>query len=469
MRRLALTVLLAGAGAGCHLPARAPVALAPLAAEGEVAVYLDALPRESSRLSFTLTSLGLEREDGSVVPRALALAEVTPGGVERQRLVAHGRVPTGRYAGLVATAGRATVVGRDEQVADLLVAAEPTRLPVRLALEPSQGVVVSLRLRTDQAVSPSFAFTLALDATVPFRPSPDLLGFAACPASASLAVFDRRAHRVVGLWPTGAEPRSVALDPLRGRLYVALAGDDAVQVFEAASGAERGRVALHPGDRPVHLALSSDGTRLVTANEGTDTVSIVDAEALIELDRVAVAREPAFVVLARGGRTAYSLSPRQGSVTVVDVPTRAVARTFTLDGSPGLARLTPGEGQLYVAQQGSPFLSLLDLSTGGVKRLFVGAEVQALLVEPRQNMILVGLRGDRRLSYFEPISLLPVGGIDLPGPAGELVIDDIEGALVVAVPDRRQVAFADLVARRTTALLDLWDAPAAVALPDERR
>jgi len=68
----------------------------------------------------------------------------------------------------------------------------------------------------------------------------------------------------------------MALDQRTKRAYVALSGEDEVDVIDVANGEVVDRIKLSGGDRPRELALTPDGRTLLVVNTGSNTVSIID-------------------------------------------------------------------------------------------------------------------------------------------------------------------------------------------------
>jgi hypothetical protein len=96
----------------------------------------------------------------------------------------------------------------------------------------------------------------------------------------------------------------------------------------------------------------------------------------------------------------------------------------------------------------------------------VGLGGSALKVDPRTDLLYVGRAGDRRLSVYDPVGLIPVDEIELPAPASYLVIDDAENALLALLPDG--VAVVDLTRRRVKARLDVPAVPFGLSVAGER-
>jgi YVTN family beta-propeller protein len=465
-RWLAASLLVPLAACQAHL--RAPAGLRALGDEAEVFVYLRPLPPEAERLSFEIAAVAAVTADGAEVPLQLRLSTVRRSQLAGERLLAAGRLPPGRYDGLAVRFAAASIGGEDGPAA-LLVSKEPSPVTLPWSADRGTTTVVAVSLGYAPSVERTFRFEPSLTALVPERPVPDAVALIANAGMASLTVADRRTRRVAAVLPTGGSPRAVAIDAAGRRLYVAVSDEDAVQVFDLASGAPPGRVRLAPGDRPWDLALAPDGRTLVVANAGSSTASFVDVANLAELQRVPTGEEPSSLLLDRGGRRAYVLDRRANAVTVLDVANRAVVTTVPTDPEPLHAALDAAGRRLYVVHAGSPYLTVLslpDLAPAG--RVFVGLGASTVLVDSHTDLVYVGRSDERRLQVFDPYSLAPVSFVDVPAPVGRMAIDDAENALWALLPEARAVAVLDLTTRETLAVLDVGDAPTALALTRAR-
>lgn len=471
MNRALVAALVAPLLAGCHARARAVPALMPLGPEAELHVYLQPLPSDAARLAFSITSIAAIRQDGSEVPLELALAEVSGGAASRQRLLASGRLPPDSYSGLALRIGRATLAGEGKP-ADLLVPEEPVRIDLPLQLARGRAAVASVALREGQVQESDYDFAGNLTGHV-LEPASTVLeraGYVSRPGLASLAVIDRRSHEVTAVIPTGREPTGLAVDALARRAYVALGGEDQVQMIDLATGEELGRIPLRSGDEPADLALTPDGLIVLVAAKGSNSVAILDAEAGLVLERLPTGVEPWVLRLDRDGRRAYVLDRRSGDITVVDVPGRAVVRTVTTEPEPLAAQLNRAGTRLYVIHRGSAYLSVFsvpDLTV--VNRLFVGLGAGALEVDPRTDLVYVGRADERRIQVFDPFSFAPLGAIELPGPVSYLTVDAVENTLLALMPTSGAVAFIDLASRRVVSVVDVGADPLRLVVVGERR
>ena len=460
---LALVALLAA----CHPRVRPSPVLAPLGAQGDVRVYLQPLPEGAPRLAFTISALSASAEDGSDAPLSLVLADVPAPALTAQHLLATGRLPAGRYGALSIQLARASLA-TEEGVADLLVPKEPVRVSLPLELGRGRGVVVQLRLRPGLSQDGSFDFEGAFEAValVPVTATVQNSAYATTPALASVSVLDRTTRQVTAVIPTGRDPRGIAVDASTLRGYVALAGEDQIQVVDLATGVDLRRIPLNAGDEPSDLALTPDGRTLVVANRRSNTVAFVDVDAAAVISRVQVGEDPAALLLEPSGRRAYVLDRRSSDLAVIDVGNRALLSRVLTDPEPLRAQLSRAGDRLFLVCRGSPYLTMFSIpELVQLSRTYVGLGTSAVELEPRSGYVYVANADIDRLQVFAPGALLPQDDVALPGPASRLGLDPIQNLLTAVVPSRGAVAFVDLTRRRVNATAELGAAPYVVVVP----
>jgi hypothetical protein len=467
-RRLAAASTLLVLAAGCQMAAR-NVKPAPLDAEGEIYVYLEALPPQADRLQFTVEALVATRSDGQEFPLTIRLPDVAGKEATRQRLLASGRVPPGEYTGVTLRVGKGSLSSSDGQATSLLVSAEPVRAPVAFPLARAHARVVSLRLDYARSLDKGFGFRPSLSAAVPVMPLVELLGFATDTGADAITVFDKKSRQVVAVWPTGRDPRGLAVDALQGRLYVALGGADEIQAFDVVTGTEMGRARLQPGDRPREVALTFDRRTLVVTCEGSNYAAFVDPLGLVEVGRARTGLQPTALLVDPWGRRAYAANQGSSSLTVLDVGARSASGTTLTDGAVARAAMNRAGDRLYLVSPTSAYLTVLSTpAMTQLSRTYVGFGAIAVHVDHRTDYVYVSMGDTGELQMFVPQAPLPLFRVPLPGPATWLAIDDTYDVLLAVIPSLKAVAGMELVSRKLVPLVDTGDASYATAVVGQR-
>jgi YVTN family beta-propeller protein len=203
-------------------------------------------------------------------------------------------------------AGRASVV---DIASGKLLASIPVGIePEGVAVTPD-GRWVLVTNESDHAVSVIDAHTLKVVRSVSVGQRPRDIAFAPDSRVAYVSgEFDASLYRITlpGDAPAArilqlrkeARPMAMVLDAERQRLYMSTGRGGTVAVIGLARDPQL-LAEVPVGTRPWGIALSSDGSRLYSANGPSDDVSIVDTAALRTIGKIPVGRSPWGVVLGR--------------------------------------------------------------------------------------------------------------------------------------------------------------------------
>jgi hypothetical protein len=140
-----------------------------------VFVYLDPLPAGPEGLELRIDSVSAVREDGPASPLTLAFDRVVAGKGARERLLASGGVPAGRYTELELRFAAAAAAGEEGRT-DLAVPPEGTRTAVHFVAERGRSTVLRLKLDPRTPASGEVRFEPLLAAAVPDRLATGLTG-----------------------------------------------------------------------------------------------------------------------------------------------------------------------------------------------------------------------------------------------------------------------------------------------------
>jgi YVTN family beta-propeller protein len=427
-------LVLVGCGA-----ATAPQPRARLDDEGAVYLYLQPLGREAERLRVSVGGVAALRDDGAEVPLSVLLRELTS----------------------------ASLRGEGGESA-LLVAQAPTRLDFRFTVRRGEGAVLALALRSAEAVEAGFRFSAAFSVYSPERPALSRLGFVANSGSNDVTVFDKKAIEVIDVVATGRGPSGMALDPTGRRLYVALSGDDGVEVVDVLSGKIIDRIRLTPGDEPVDLALTPDGATLLSANRGSNTVSVIDPNARFELMKIPVGNGPRSLVIDHAGRRAFVFNTLSNSVSVIDIRSRTAIRSVPTDPGPIRGDFSRRGDRLYVIHESASYVTVIDPGTLVVQRRFpVRSWMDAIKVDPSTDFVYLAGRGDFFVGVYDPFSFAQVDLVEAGAGIVDMATDRDENALYLVSSSPGRLLVFDRISKRAVGELDVGDHPAWVSVMGE--
>jgi YVTN family beta-propeller protein len=440
----------------------------PLDNEGEVLVYLQPLPQEAAKLRFVVDEIFAVRDDGRKIPILLSFKELNgPELLGRQRLLATGILPPGSYTGLSIKTAKAYVQSEEGEIA-LLVPEEPVMAAKLFQVNRRQALTLFLSLNASGIVTGGFSFTPDFSLATSGAILINLTGYVSNSAANLISVFNKKTMEVVNVIATGRGPKGIVFDQSRARAYVAVSGDDRVEMYDIFTGRYIDRIKLNFRDNPLELALTPDGRTLVSVNHGSNTVSIIDALSSIELWRVRVGEKPTSAVVDPSGLRAYITNSRSNTVSVVDLTQRTLSATISVEGSPLRGAFNRVGDRLYVVSRHSPNLSVIDPSRLTVTaKVFIGTGGVSVKVNRLNDLIFVGKSFGWEIALVDPASLTFIDSINVGGNAALTTIDRQENTLLAVLPERRLVQKVNLTSKKIAGEIEVNEGAYAVAVMGE--
>jgi len=176
-----------------------------------------------------------------------------------------------------------------------------------------------------------------------------------------------------------------------------------------------------PHRSPIALALSTDGTRLLVANQTAGTVSLVDTKAARVLHELKTGEKPAGVAISKDGRRGAVTHWYGYDVCVLEIKDDRLALAGRVDVGPeprGLAIKADGS-TAYVAVGASNDVARVDLGAGKVTgRISVGREPRGIALSPDGARLLVSNARSQNVSLIDVnawtfICSIPIDGDNL--------------------------------------------------------
>ena len=438
------------------------------AADGGVAVYLQPTAAEAARLTLTIAAVTAITAGGSEHPLKVTLQTVGPQSASRQRLLAAGRLPLGSYAGFRITIARASMAGEHGDVA-LAVPDSPARLDLPFAVTGQQASLFWVTLQSAAPVPSGTEFTPAFAAVVPPQAMADHVGLVTNSGANTITVFDKKLGQAVALIDTCARPAGLAFDQHRRRVFVACSRDDEIQSIDLATADVRERTRMFPGDGPRELALTPDGTTLLSVNPGSNSIAFFDAVSLVRQERIAVGNGPTSVAIDRAGRRAFVFNTLSSSISVIDIASRAVVATMSTESDPLRGQFNAKGDRLYVIHERSPFMTVVDpRQLTIVTRARVRSGVSAIRVDSVRNLVYIGGGSDPMLEGYDPNALVPIDTMKTRSGAAYLTIDAEDSSVYMVSPRTRTLLVGSLATRTIRSEIDVGETPYWVAVMGEK-
>jgi YVTN family beta-propeller protein len=239
----------------------------------------------------------------------------------------------------------------------------------------------------------------------------------------TLSVIDLASRRELRRVDLGALRRPHGLVIAEGRVYFTAETNRVVARYDPA--ADRVDWVMGTGQTGTHMiAAHGGGATFFTTNIGSDTVSVLARGAsplAWTVSTIAVGKGPEAIGISPGGAELWVAHSRDGGVSVIDIATRTVARTFNLRTKrSNRLKFTPDGALVLVSDLDGGDLVVVDADTHAeVKRLPLGRSPEGILVAPDGARAYVAVTGENAVAVIDLRTLTVLGRIPTgTGPDG---------------------------------------------------
>jgi len=440
----------------------------PLEEEGEIYLYIQPLPQEANRLRFTVEKIFAVGSDGREFAIDVYVHELKGPDMKRQRLLASGRVPPGSYSGLSFQVKNA-VLKVEEGEATLRSPEEPVKIDFPFNVARKKAYLISVNFKYPESIRGGFSFSPVFSIYIPGKPLSNVAGYVTNPGSSNITVFDKQAGLALAIIATGRKPMGMALDQRLRRAYVALSGDDAIDIVDVVAEDIIDRIRLNTGDHPQELALTPDNRLLLTVNPGSNTLSFIDTTSRLEVNRIKVGNGPNSVLIDSTGRRAYVFNTMASTVSVIDIPNKMLLTTIGTDPSPLRGQFNRNGDKIYVIHEWSSYVSVIDpLSLSVARRFQVRMGMESIKVDTNTDLVYLGRKNDTVVEAYDPFSFVPVDFINTGGGISYMTIDGEVNNLCMVSPGMKALMGSNLISKKMVFIIDVGESPYWVTMMGER-
>ncbi|WP_128431279.1 beta-N-acetylglucosaminidase domain-containing protein [Streptomyces cyaneus] len=274
--------------------------------------------------------------------------------------------------------------------------------PPSLSLKPGASATVTLDLSDAQAKS--VAWKLDVPEGVTATPAE---GTATTPASVTITLTGKTqgVHSVV-VSGTGLLDRALPVQVTDGtgtpRALTADFSGASVSSIDLATGTTKN---IGVGNNPGEVVVSADGRTAYAANQGSNTVSVIDVAGGAVTATVAVGKVPAGLALTPDGDTLWVANYTDGTVQSIDTDTLRTGTPVPVGDGPENMAITPDGKTLYVANIHDNTVSPVDLTTGRAGRAIpVGPRPFNVVAAPDGKTVYVSNSGGSTVTPIDTAS-----------------------------------------------------------------
>jgi YVTN family beta-propeller protein len=234
--------------------------------------------------------------------------------------------------------------------------------PASLSLKPGASATVTLDFSDAQAKTVSWK--LDMPAGVTATPSEGTATTPDTKVTVTLTGKTQGVHSVV-VSGTGILDRALPVQVTDGtgtpRALTANFSGASVSSIDLASGTTTN---IAVGNNPGEVVVSADGRTAYAADQGSNSVSVIDVASGTVTATVPVGKVPAGLALTPDGGTLWVANYTDGTVQPIDTGTLKTGTPIPVGDGPENMAITPDGRTLYVADIHDNTVSPVDLSTG---------------------------------------------------------------------------------------------------------
>jgi DNA-binding beta-propeller fold protein YncE len=151
---------------------------------------------------------------------------------------------------------------------------------------------------------------------------------------------------------------------------------------------------LQVGGAPIDVKLAPAGDVFFVANQQRHGVSIVDAEAMVEVDFISTGLGAHGLAISRDTTQLYVSNRLAGTISAIDFNLRQVVATSRTGGSPDMLQVSPDGSELWASGRNHGEVYVLDLDSGELlSRIRVGSGPHGLTYFPQPGRFCIGHNG----------------------------------------------------------------------------
>jgi YVTN family beta-propeller protein len=238
----------------------------------------------------------------------------------------------------------------------------------------------------------------------------------------SISVIDLRAQKEIHRVDLGSLRRPHGLAFAGGKLYFTCETNKIIGRYDPA--ANQIDWLLGTGQATTHMiALNGEQSQIYTANIGGNSISIFDRAGALDWNQtvIPVGKGPEGFDITPDGKEIWAAHSRDGGVSVINIFTKSVTRTFGVQTKrSNRLKFTPDGRLVLISDLDAGDLLILDHETRKeLKRMPVGHQPAGILITPDSSRAYVAVTGDNNVAVVDLKALALADRIETgTGPDG---------------------------------------------------
>ncbi|MFG2957556.1 beta-N-acetylglucosaminidase domain-containing protein [Streptomyces sp. NPDC048291] len=261
----------------------------------------------------------------------------------------------------------------------------------------------------------------------------------------------------------GDNPGEVVVSADGRTAYAADQGSDTVSVIDVAKGTVTATVAV--GRVPAGLALTPDGSTLWVADYSDGTVRSIDTSTLKTGTPITVGSGPENMAVTPDGRTLYVANIHDNTVTPVDLATRKAGTAIPVGPGPFNVVAAPDSGTVYVSDSGGSTVTPIDTATNEPEpTLLVSGQAYGLALSPDGRTLWVSPSNGDHVTPVDTVTGAPGTRVTVGRSAFDVALNWNGTTAYVTTADANALVPVDTATGTTGSPLTTGAYPLAVAL-----
>jgi YVTN family beta-propeller protein len=202
-------------------------------------------------------------------------------------------------------------------------------------------------------------------------------------------------------------------------------------------------------------------------SNGTNTVSVLDIRAMAKVKDISLGEfhRPHGIGLIPNSTELLATTERPFALVRIDPTIDRVTRVYDIEGkSPHMVIPDPNGARAFVSDTDSNAVAVVDLNSGKVQLITVGARPQGAVLSPDAKRLYVVNTNGNTISIVDTAALQVIGTIPTGKGPGRVAITPDGNTLVYNLQYDPGVGFADVAARRQVAEVPLSGRPLSLTM-----
>lgn len=308
----------------------------------------------------------------------------------------------------------------------------------------------------------------------------------------TVSVIDATSFKKTGSIPVGLGPHNVQVSPDGKWVWVtnngepgkaaqtmpaekmpkaehgAMAGAGAVWAIDTATGAVVAKVPV--GKDPAHVVVASDGRTAYINNGGDNTVSVLDTGTQRVVAVIPVGASPHGLRISPDGKQVWVANLKGGTVSVIDTASRKQVVQIAAGKGPAQVGFTPDGRFGFVSLSEENKVAVIDpVSRKVIRKIAVGTVPIQLYATPDSKLLLVANQGTadkpgKTVSVIDVASMKVAATIETGAGAHGVVIDPEGRHAFITNTYANTVSVIDIGARKVIATVPVGKGPNGISM-----